>query len=1252
MGLNRCETTVVDVDLTRTPIFLDDPDTMNNGDDLIELLKQRILVLDGAMGTMIQQHGLEEDDFRGEGFSDHPRDLKGCNDLLSLSRPDVIRGIHLAYLEAGADIVETNTFNATSIAMADYAMEAEVRAMNAASARIATEAAQEMTRRTPQRPRFVAGSLGPTSKTASISPDVNDPARRAVTFDDLRAAYQEQVCGLLEGGVDLLAAETAFDTLNLKAALFAVEDAFRELGVRVPVMASLTFPDRSGRTLSGQTVEAAWISISHVDLALVGINCALGAEEMRPHVEELAAIAPVPLCCYPNAGLPNEFGGYDQSPEEMAALLGDFARRGWLNIVGGCCGTTPDHVRALAGAVEGVSPRIPPSRPPYTRLSGLEPLTLRPDSNFIMVGERTNVAGSRKFARLIKAGDYEAATEVALHQVSGGANVIDVNVDEGLLDAREAMVRFLNHIATEPDIAKVPVMIDSSDFSVIEAGLRCVQGKAVVNSISLKEGEAEFKAQAETVRRHGAAVIVMAFDEKGQATSLEDKVEISKRAYRILTEEVGFDAEDIIFDPNILTIATGMEEHNDYAVNYIEATKQLKALFPGSRVSGGVSNLSFAFRGNDVVREAMNAVFLYHAIEAGMDMGIVNAGQLTAYDEIPPDLLRCVEDVVLNRDPGATERLVAMAGTHREDRKVQVETEAWRALPVEARLTHALVHGHTDHIEADVEEARVKLGLALGVIEGPLMDAMNLVGERFGAGKMFLPQVVKSARVMKRAVAYLTPFMEEEKKIPGTGSQGKALLATVKGDVHDIGKNIVSVVLECNGYEITDLGVMVPAEVILEKAVEEGVDIIGLSGLITPSLDQMVHVAGEMERRGLTRPLLIGGATTSAKHTAVKIAPCYSGPTLHVRDASRAAGVVSELLDSERKAGLVEKVRLDQARLREVFETEMGRRLLPLEEARARRTEIDWAASRVPEPEFLGWRRLEAFPLEEIAACIDWSPFFRVWEIKGKYPRILDHPRFGKAARELFENARVLLDRIVEEKLFTARGVYGFFPAAAADEDVILFTDETRTEELARFHFLRQQRERADGRPYHCLADFVAPLDSGVRDFLGGFAVTVGHGVEDLVKTFEVDHDDYSAIMVKALADRLAEAFAEALHQRVRREWGYGRDEALTLEDLILERYQGIRPAAGYPACPDHTEKWILWDLLDAEAGAGIRLTESLAMIPAASVSGLYFSHPESEYFGVGAIAADQVEAYALRKGMAVAEVEKWLGPNLGYEPR
>ena len=1225
---------------------------MNNRDELIQLLKQRILVLDGAMGTLIQQHGLEEGDFRGKSFSDHPRDLKGCNDLLSLTRPDVIRGIHLAYLEAGADIVETNTFNATAISMADYSLEAEVRAMNAASARIATEAAREMTQRTPHRPRFVAGSLGPTSKTASLSPDVNDSAHREVTFNDLRAAYHEQVCGLLEGGVDLLAAETAFDTLNLKAALFAIEDAFREVGVRVPILASFTFTDRSGRTLSGQTVEAAWISISHADLAVVGINCALGAEEMRPHVEELAAIAPVPLACYPNAGLPNEFGGYDQSPEQMAALLEDFARRGWLNIVGGCCGTTPDHIRALAGAVEGVAPRVPPSRPRNTRLSGLEPLTLRPDSNFILVGERTNVAGSRKFARLIKAGDHEAATEVALHQVSGGANIIDVNMDEGLLDAREAMVRFLNHIGTEPEIARVPVMIDSSDFSVIEAGLRCVQGKAVVNSISLKEGEAVFRNQAGIVRRHGAAVIVMAFDEKGQATTIEDKVEISKRAHRILTEEVGFDAEDIIFDPNILTIATGMEEHNDYAVNYIEATRQLKALFPGSRVSGGVSNLSFAFRGNDVIREAMNAVFLYHAIEAGMDMGIVNAGQLTVYDDIPPDLLRCVEDVVLNRDPGATERLVALARSHREKKKVEAETEAWRTLPVEERLTHALVHGHTGHIEADVEEARVKLGRPLDVIEGPLMDGMNVVGEQFGAGKMFLPQVVKSARVMKRAVAHLTPFMEEETKTPGGGSQGKVLLATVKGDVHDIGKNIVSVVLECNGYQIVDLGVMVPAEVILEKAVEVDADIIGLSGLITPSLDQMAHVAREMERRGFTRPLLIGGATTSARHTAVKIAPFYSGPTLHARDASPAAGVVSDLLDPERRVGLEEKVRVDQARLREVFETERGRRLVPLEEARARRPRIQWETSRVHEPEFLGRRRLEAFPLEEIAACIDWSPFFRVWEIKGRFPGILDHPRYGGEARDLHHNALKLLDRIVEEELFTARGVYGFFPAVSTDEDVVLFTDETRSKELARFHFLRQQRVRAAGRPCHCLADFVAPVDSGVPDYLGGFAVTAGHGVEDLVRTLEADHDDYGAIMAKALADRLAEAFAEALHQRVRREWGYGRDEALTHEDLIRERYQGIRPAAGYPACPDHTEKRILWDLLDAEAGAGIRLTESLAMIPAASVSGLYFSHPESRYFGVGAIAADQVEAYASRKGMAVAEVEKWLGPNLGYEPR
>jgi len=1204
------------------------------------------------MGTMIQRHPLTEADFRGEAFRDHPRSLEGCNDLLCLTCPDVIREIHRAYLEAGADIIETNTFNATAISLADYGIEREARAINAAAARLAREAAAEMSARTPSRPRFVGGAIGPTTKTASLSPDVNNPAFRAVTFDDLREAYHEQVCGLMEGGVDLLFAETSFDTLNLKAALFAIEDYFYEHRVRVPVVASITITDASGRTLSGQTVEAAWISIKHAGAVAVGINCALGAAEMRPHIEELARVAHTFISCYPNAGLPNEFGEYDQTPDEMAALLRDFAEQGWLNLAGGCCGTGPEHIRAIAAAVEGVAPHVPAPRSRYTQLSGLEALTIRPDSNFIMVGERTNVTGSRRFRRLITSGDFETAIEVARHPVEGGANVIDVNMDEGLLDAPEAMARFLNQVASEPDVARVPVMIDSSDFAVIEAGLRCVQGKAVVNSLSLKEGEAAFKDQARRVRQYGAAVVVMAFDETGQATSIEDKVAIARRAYRILTEDVGFDPSDIIFDPNILTIATGIEEHDAYAVNFMEATRRIKETCPGAKVSGGVSNLSFSFRGNDPVREAMNAAFLYHAIRAGLDMGIVNAGQLAVYDEIDEELLEHVEDVVLNRRPDATERLVAFAGSVKGEVRAEKRDAAWRHGPVEERLEHALVHGIADHIESDVEEARGRYSRALEIIEGPLMAGMNVVGDRFGAGKMFLPQVVKSARVMKRAVAYLTPFMEEEKAASGGGrSQGKVLLATVKGDVHDIGKNIVGVVLGCNNYEVIDLGVMVPAETIVQTARDESVDLVGLSGLITPSLDQMVHVAGELDRNGFDVPLLIGGATTSRKHTAVKIAPAYAGPTVHVLDASRAVGVVASLLDGDDRARLDAENRSEQEKLREAFARRQATRLVPLAEARARRPAVDWDAASVPAPEFLGVKVLADFPLEELVGFIDWSPFFWAWEMKGSFPKILEHERYGREARELHARAVDLLNRLVRDRGLTARGAYGFFPAAAAGDDVVLFTDESRDEELARLHFLRQQKEKTGDPPYFALADWVAPRDSGVRDYLGAFAVTAGIGAGERVREFEDAHDDYHAIMVKALADRLAEAFAECLHARVRAEWGYGRGERLSSEDLIKERYRGIRPAPGYPACPDHTEKATLWRVLDAESGAGIALTETFAMTPAASVSGLYFSHPESRYFAVGPIGADQVRDYAERKGMSVSEVERWLAPNLGYDP-
>ena len=1220
--------------------------------DITQLLQRRIAIIDGAMGTMIQAHQLDESGFRGQQFARHPCDLKGCNDLLSLTQPDLIGAIHRQYLDAGADIIETNTFNSTSISMADYKLEAHVYDLNLAGARVARKAVDAVMAKDPQRPCFVAGAIGPTNRTASMSPDVNNAAFRAITYDQLVAAYTEQIHGLLDGGVDLLLAETVFDTLNARAALFAIDQYFEKTGRRVPVMVSVTITDRSGRTLSGQTVEAFWNSISHLPLLSVGINCALGAKQMRPYVEELAQIAPVYMSCYPNAGLPNAFGGFDETPEIMSADLREFAANGWLNIVGGCCGTTPAHIKAIAEAARDCPPRAPATPEPYTRLSGLEPLTMRPDANFVNIGERTNITGSPQFAKLILGGEYEGALSIARQQVEGGAQIVDVNMDEGMLDSHEAMSTFLKLIASEPDIARVPLMIDSSKWEVIEAGLKCVQGKPVVNSISLKEGEEVFKAHARLVKRYGAAVVVMAFDEAGQADTLERKIEICRRVYRILTHDIGFPPQDIIFDPNILTVATGIEEHNNYAVNFIEATRWIKSNLPLCKVSGGVSNISFSFRGNNVVREAMHSAFLYHAIKAGLDMGIVNAGQLAVYEEIPKDLLELVEDVLLNRRPDATERLVNFAETVKQKGKVAVQEDAWRQGPVEERLSHALVKGIVEYIEADVEEARQKYAKPLEVIEGPLMAGMNVVGDLFGSGKMFLPQVVKSARVMKKAVAYLLPFMEAEKRASGKSqAQAKILMATVKGDVHDIGKNIVGVVLGCNNYEVIDLGVMVPCEKILKTAREHNVNIIGLSGLITPSLDEMVHVAREMAREGFAVPLLIGGATTSKAHTAVKIAPAYDQPVVHVLDASRAVGVVSKLISSDQKSAFAEKTRLDQEQVRQAHQERGPKTLLTLEQARERKTRIDWQAADIPKPAFTGVRRLDHFPLDEIVPFIDWSPFFHTWELRGRYPKIFDDPTVGSKAKELFEDARKLLKEIVKKKLLTARAVYGFFQANGIGDDIELYTDESRKHVLATFHTLRQQSPKPEGQFNQALADFIAPKSTGLPDHLGAFAVTTGIGIEAICERFEKDHDDYNSIMSKALADRLAEAFAELLHKKAREEWGYGKGEALSPEDLIRERYRGIRPAAGYPACPDHTEKRILFDLLQAEKQAGITLTETFAMLPASSVSGLYFAHPDAKYFAVGKLGRDQVSDYARRKQMDLAAIERWLSPNLNYDP-
>ena len=1223
---------------------------MNNIDDL---LTKRILVLDGAMGTMIQRHRLDEAAFRGTKFAAHQYDLQGNNDVLVLTQPDVIRGIHDEYLNAGADIIETNTFNSNVASQADYGLEAFVYELNLEGAKLARAAADACTARTPDQPRFVAGSIGPTSRTLSISPDVNNPAFRAISFDGLKDAYADQIRGLIDGGAHLLLVETIFDTLNAKAAFMAIDEVQSKLGRSLPLMISVTVTDRSGRTLSGQTIDAFYISIEHARPWSVGVNCALGARDMRPYLAELARQAECWVSAYPNAGLPNAFGQYDELPPETAALVRDFAESGFANILGGCCGTTPDHIAAIAAAVKGVSPRVRPAAlhsAGEMRLSGLEPLIVRPDSNFQMIGERTNVTGSKKFARLIKDDNYTGGAAVALEQVQGGANLVDVNMDEGMLDSEQAMTTFLHYIATEPEVARVPIMVDSSKWSVIEAGLKCVQGKSVVNSISLKEGEADFLKKATLVRKYGAAVIVMAFDEQGQADTVARKVEICQRAYRLLIDKAGFDPSDIVFDPNVLAIATGLEEHNEYAINFIEATKLIKATCPGVRISGGISNLSFSFRGNDVVREAIHSAFLFHAIKAGLDMGIVNAGQLIVYEDIPKDLLEHVEDVLFNRRPDATERLVTFAGQVKGSGTKREADLTWRERPVEARLAFSLVHGIVEFIEQDTEEAREKLGRPLDVIEGPLMDGMKTVGDLFGAGKMFLPQVVKSARAMKRAVAYLEPFMEAEKAAQPKASQrsnaGRVLLATVKGDVHDIGKNIVGVVLGCNNYEVIDLGVMVSCDRILEEAAARKVDIIGLSGLITPSLDEMVFVAKEMEHRKLTTPLLIGGATTSRQHTAVKIAPEYGHATVHVLDASRAVDVVSSLLSDQKRGPFLTTVRADQADLREKHAQKRERPLLAYEAAKANHLKTDWDAYALAAPWFVGRRVLEP-SIDDITPFIDWTFFFAAWELKGRFPAILDHPEYGAAARDLYTQARAVLDRISRDKLLTAKGVYGFWPAnTIGGDDIAVYKDDARKTELVRFHMLRQQEPIADGRPNRSLADFIAPRESQVPDYIGAFAVTAGLGCDELVKEYEAQHDDYNAIIVKAVADRLAEAFAEYLHAQARRDWGYGNDEKLSSDDLIAEKYRGIRPAFGYPACPDHTEKTALFRLLHAPE-IGINLTESFAMMPAASVSGLYFSHPLAKYFNVGRIGRDQLEDYARRKEMTMEEAERWLAPNL-----
>jgi 5-methyltetrahydrofolate--homocysteine methyltransferase len=1222
---------------------------------LFALLERRIVLLDGAMGTMIQSYGLAEHDYRGERFADWDSDLKGNNDLLSITRPQVIREIHKGFLEAGADIIETNTFNSNAPSMADYGMESLVSELNLAAARLARECADAHAEKAGS-PRFVAGVLGPTNRTASISPDVNDPGYRNIRFEDLAATYEEAARALIEGGVDFLMIETIFDTLNAKAAIFAVRQAFEGTGITLPVMISGTITDASGRTLSGQTPEAFWNSVRHVEPFMIGLNCALGAKDLRPYVDELSRVADTRVSAHPNAGLPNEFGEYDETPEDMAAVIGEFAQSGLVNMVGGCCGTTPAHIAALREAMANERPRAVPDIPVRCRLSGLEPLNIGPDDLFVNVGERCNVTGSAVFRRLIEAGDYAEAVQVARQQVENGAQIIDVNMDEGMLDSEQAMVTFLNLIASEPDVARLPIMIDSSKWSVIEAGLRCVQGKAVVNSISLKEGEDSFIEQAKLVRDYGAAVIVMAFDEQGQADTVERKVAICKRSYDILTRKLGFDPADIIFDPNIFAIATGIEEHSAYGVAFIDATRRIKEELPHAMVSGGVSNVSFSFRGNNVVREAIHSVFLYHAIRAGMDMGIVNAGQLAIYEDLPADLRDAVEDAVLNRREDATERLLDVAAKYKDQASggaAKAKDLSWRDKPVEKRLEHALVNGVDEFVVQDTEEARLAADRPLSVIEGPLMAGMNVVGDLFGAGKMFLPQVVKSARVMKKAVGHLIPFIEAEQD-GDVSSNGKIVLATVKGDVHDIGKNIVGVVLQCNNFEVVDLGVMVSCEKILDAARHENAQMIGLSGLITPSLDEMVHVASEMQRQKFDLPLLIGGATTSPAHTAVKIEPQYDGPVIYVKDASRSVGVAQALVEPNTRAALVEKTRREHARRREQHAGKS--RLAPqlsLEEARERRHEIDWTSYVPPQPAFSGVRVYDRIDLAVLTDYIDWMPFFNAWEFHGKYPAILSDETVGEAATSLYNDARDMLEQIVREEWLQARAVLGLFAANSTDhDDLLLFSDDARETTLERLCHLRQQRAKPEGQPQNCLADFVAPAQSGVADYIGAFAVTAGIGIDERVAHFENSHDDYNAILLKALADRLAEALAEYLHERVRSEhWGYATDERLDNDALIAERYRGIRPAPGYPACPDHTEKGKLWSLLDVENNIGLRLTDSYAMYPTAAVSGFYFSHPDARYFSVGKIDRDQLESYASRKGMSVAEAEKWLAPNLGYDP-
>ncbi|MCC5859808.1 MAG: methionine synthase [Ectothiorhodospiraceae bacterium] len=1221
---------------------------------LRETLARRILILDSGMGTMIQQYPLTEADFRGQRFADHACDVKGNNDLLVLTRPDIIREIHDRNLAAGADILETNTFSSTTIAQADYRMEHLAYELNVAAARLAKEACEAAMAENPDWPRYVAGALGPTNRTASFSPDVNNPGYRNISFDQLREAYLEAARGLVHGGADILLIETIFDTLNAKAAIFALEELFQEIGQRLPVMISGTITDASGRTLSGQTTEAFWNSVRHAQPFTVGLNCALGAEQMRPFVQEISRVADTYVTIYPNAGLPNEFGEYDQSPEYMAKLVRDFAESSFVNIVGGCCGTTPEHVAAIREAVKDCAPRSVPERERAMRLSGLEPFNIGSDSLFVNVGERTNVTGSARFKRLIKEGDFDTALEVARDQVEGGAQIIDVNMDEGMLDARQCMVDFLNLIAAEPDIARVPVMIDSSKWEVLEAGLQCVQGKAVVNSISLKEGEEPFLEQARLIKRYGAAAVVMAFDEQGQADTYPRRIAICERAYRLLVDQAGFPPEDIIFDPNVFPVATGIPEHDNYGIDFIEATRWIKQNLPYARVSGGLSNLSFSFRGNNAVREAMHSAFLYHAIKAGLDMAIVNAGQIEVYDDIPKDLLEHVEDVILNRREDGTERLLAFAESVKDQGGRQREEDlSWRQQPVAKRLEHALVKGIIDYIDEDTEEARQQSHRPIEVIEGPLMDGMNVVGDLFGDGKMFLPQVVKSARVMKKAVAYLLPYIEAEKQGGENEPAGHILMATVKGDVHDIGKNIVGVVLQCNNFKVTDLGVMVPAEKILDTAAELDVDIIGLSGLITPSLEEMVNVAKEMERRGMTQPLLIGGATTSRVHTAVKVAPAYSNEVIYVKDASRAVGVASNLVSETRREDYVAGIREEYERVRQQHAARQKKqKWLKIAEARANRTPIDWDAFEPVKPRHPGVQVLDDYPLDRLLDYIDWTPFFKSWELAGSYPKLLDDPVVGEQARKLFEDAKAMLRRIVDEGWLKARAVFGLFPANGVGDDTQVYADETREQVLLTLHHLRQQIEKPAGRPNQSLGDFIAPKETGKSDYIGAFAVTAGIGIDEHLARFEADHDDYSSILLKALADRLAEAFAEHLHERVRKEfWGYQPEEALSNQDLIKERYQGIRPAAGYPACPDHTEKDLIWELLDVESRIGLVLTESKAMVPTAAVSGLYFAHPESRYFGIGRIYQDQVEDYARRKGMSRREAEKWLAPNLGYEP-